>query len=334
MRRLFALALFLLLVVAACGDGGTNAGGDGGAAAGDEVSAVAAVYPLSWVAEQVAPDAQVSLLAAGGLEAHDLEITPGQREAIQSADVVLFVGDIGYQPQVESAVGSAEGEVVSLSEVAGDERLLAPGEDPSAHEEGEEGEGEEGDEHAGEGEGEHAGEAEAVVDAHIWFDPEVMADVATRTGEAFAVADPDNAETYRENAAALNEELTGLRGELDGILGGECRHDEAIVSHQAYGYLLESYGYEQHGVTGINPEAGASSGELAELVAEIEREGFEYVLAEPVEGREGAETVAREAGVELLEISPLDAVTDEQAEAGFPSLVREQAAQFARALGC
>jgi zinc transport system substrate-binding protein len=311
--------LFLLLVGAGCGGRDT--------AASSQVSAVAAVYPLGWVAEQVAPEAEVSLLAAGGLEAHDLEITPGHREAIQTSEVVLYVGDIAYQPQVESAVESAEGEIVSLSEVAGDERLLEPGEGPHAH--GEEGEGEE---HVGESEDEHSGEG--VVDAHIWFDPEVMADVATRTGEAFAAADPDNADTYRENAAALNEELTGLGGDLDDILGGECRHDEAIVSHQAYGYLLEPYGYEQHGVTGINPEAGSSSAELAELVREIEREGFEYVLAEPVEGRAGAETVAREAEVELLEISPLDAVTGDQAESDFPSLVRDQAAQFALALGC
>lgn len=65
----------------------------------------------------------------------------------------------------------------------------------------------------------------------------------------------------------------------------------------------------------------ASAGELAEIVAEIREEGFTHVLTEPVEGREGAETVAREAGVELLEISPLDAVTEEQAERGFPELV-------------
>lgn len=87
-------------------------------------------------------------------------------------------------------------------------------------------------------------------------------------------------------------------------------------------------------MTGINPEAGASSGELAELVGEIEAEGFKYVLTEPVEGRPGAETVAREAGVELLEISPLDAVTEDQSDAGFIDLVREQAEQFALALGC
>lgn len=308
MRRLPAIPLALGLAASACGDG------DGAITA---ISAVAAVYPLAWVAEQVAPDVEVALLPGGGLEAHDLEITPGQRQGIQASDVVLYVGEIGYQPQVESAVRSATGEVVSLSRVAGEERLLGSGDDPHAHEEDLE-----------------RGGGEVIIDAHIWFDPEVMADVAIRTGEAFAAADPENAATYREKAATLSKDLSGLRGQLDDVLGGDCRHDEAIVSHQAYGYLLEPYGYRQHGLTGTNPEAGASSAQLARLVEDIQREGFEYVLAEPVEGRQDAETVAREAGVELLEISPLDAVTEDQAEAGFPSLVREQAAQFARALGC
>ncbi len=315
MRPLPTVSLALLLVGSACGDADGSPTG---------VTAVAGVYPLAWVAEQVAPDVEVALLAAGGLQAHDLEITPGQRQAIQTSDVVLYVGEIGYQPHVESAVAGAEGEVVSLSEVAGGERLLEPGAEPHAHD------GQE----RGEGHDDHAGVADAAVDAHIWFDPEVMADVAVRTGEAFAAADPANAGTYQQNAAALGEDLVSLRGELDDLLGGECRHDEAIVSHQAYGYLLEPYGHSQHGVTGTNPEAGASSGQLARLVEEIERHGFEYILTEPVEGRQDAETVAREAGVELLEISPLDAVTDDQAEKGFPNLVRDQAAQFARALGC
>lgn len=315
-RRLLSAVLPMSLLAGACADGATSAG--------DEVSAVAAVYPLAWVAEQVAPDAGVTLLSAGGLEAHDLEITPSQRGAIQTSDVVLFVGEIGYQPQVEEAVTSAEGEVVSLSVVAGPERLLAPSADPH---------GEEGEEHA-EGEEADVEHDEAVVDPHIWFSADVMADAAVRAGEAFAAADPDNADVYESNAARLRAELEALGEEFDGIFGDGCAHAEAIVSHQAYGYLLEPYGIEQHGVTGINPEAGASSGELGELVGEIEAEGFGHVLAEPVEGREGAETVAREAGVELLEISPLDAVTEEQATSGFVELVRGQATQFATALGC
>ncbi len=316
-----ALVASLSVALAACGGEGAAPPGAVGDGAG--VTAVAAVYPLAWLAERVAPDAEVALLDAGGLEAHDLELSPGQRRAIEAADVVVFVGHIGFQPQVEEAIASSggEGEVVSLAEVAGPDRLL----EPAAGDQGEE-----GDEHAGEVEADE----EPVVDPHIWFDLEVMAETAVRAAEAFAASDPENAVTYRENAKRLGEELADLEGELDETLGGECRHREVIVSHQAYGYLLEPFGVEQRGITGIDPSAGASSAVVGELVEEIRREGFQHVLTEPVEGRDGAETVAREADVELLEISPLDAVTPDQARAGFVSLVRSQAAQFATALGC
>lgn len=309
MRRLAALLCVSLLTVA-CG------GGENPSSVRGEISAVASVYPLAWLAEQVAPEAEVTLLNAGGLEAHDLELTPDQRGRIQLSDVVLSVGEIGYQPQVEEAVASAEGTVISLSEIAGPERLLELGDDPHGSDTGPERPG------------------DKVIDPHIWFDPEVMADAAAQVGEAFAAADPGSAATYRRNAEVLVADFADLGRELERMLSGECSHEEVIVSHQAYGYLLGPHGIDQHGVTGINPEAGAASGELAELVEEIEGEGFTHVLSEPVEGREGAETVAREAGVELLEISPLDAVTDVQADAGFISLVRDQAGQFALALGC
>lgn len=309
MRRLIFVLALVVALSAGCG------GDDGSAASGDDdgTTAVAAVYPLAWLAERVAPEADVALLTAGGAEAHDLDLTPGQRSAIETSDVVLYVGDIGYQPQVEEAVASASGEVVSLSEVAGDRVLRAAG-----------------DPHAGEDED----QGERAVDAHMWFDPEIMADAAEQVAVAFATADPGAAATYRENAARVGDELMALRGELADLLAAPCRFDEAVVSHQAYGYLLRPFGHSQHGVTGINPEAGASSSELGELVAEIEAEGIGHVLAEAVEGRKDAEAVAGEAGVQLLEVAPLDAVTSAEARTAFPELVLQQARQFATALGC
>ncbi|CAN5819997.1 hypothetical protein BH23ACT1_BH23ACT1_09240 [soil metagenome] len=80
------------------------------------------------------------------------------------------------------------------------------------------------------------------MDPHIWFDLDVMADVAVRAGEAFAAADPDKAEAYRGNAEALRAELGVLAAELDEVLGEECSHQEVIVSHQDYGYLLAPHG--------------------------------------------------------------------------------------------
>lgn len=322
MRRRLPPLVVLCLLAAGCGTASTSSTADVGvdaAGAGSSLEVVAAVYPLAWLGSQIAPDAEVELLNSGGQEAHDIDLSPPQRAALETADVVLFTGDIDYQPQVEDAVAAARGEVVSASEVAGDDALLATSAD--AH-----------DDHEGEEDEEPSGEAG--VDPHLWFDSAIMSELAAATGDAFAAADPDNADTYRSNAEQVQAELALLADDLDAALGGECRFPEAIVSHAAYGYLLEPYGKEQHAVTGVTAESDASAGELAGIVGEIREEGFTHVLAEPVEGREGAEAVAREAGVELLEISPLDAVSDEQAEQGLPDLVRAQADSFATALGC
>jgi len=329
-RRLLPPLVVLFLLATACGGEATpgSAGSPGAvdATGGGDLQTVAAVYPLAWVAGQIAPDAEVNLLNEGGQEAHDLDISPPQRAAIETADVVLYMGDIDYQPQVEDAIPAAPGEVVSAAEVAGNDALLAASADADAHED-------EGEAHTDDEADAHTDE-EGGVDPHLWFDPAILAEVAAAAGEAFAAADPDNAEAYQQNAAAVSEQLTGLGDDLDDLLGGDCAFDEAIVSHAAYAYLLQPYDKTQHAVTNVSAEGDASAGELAEIVGEIREEGFTHVLAEPVEGREGAEAVANEAGVELLEISPLDAVTDEQAAAGLPDLVRAQAEAFATALGC
>jgi len=331
-RRWLPPLVLLSLLGAACGSGDATANSAARAPAGVEdtgggdLQAVVAVYPLAWVAAQVAPASQVNLLNQGSQEAHDLDISPPQRAAIETADVVLYTGDIDYQPQVEEAIPATQGQVVNAAEVAGEDALLAASADAHAQEN-------EDGAHADE-EGEAHSDEAGNVDPHLWFDPAIMAEVAAAAGEAFAAADPDNAETYRQNAAAVSDEMAALGEDLDALLGGDCRFDEAIVSHAAYAYLLEAHDKTQHAVTNVSAEGDAAAGELAEIVGEIEEEGFTHILAEPVEGREGAEAVATEAGVELLEISPLDAVTDDQAAAGLPDLVRAQAEAFSTALGC
>lgn len=337
---------------------------------GADLEVVAAVYPFAWIAREVAPHADVVQLNEGGQDAHDLDLSPVQRAGVETADVVLYTGDLDYQPQVEAAVEAAEGQVVDASRAAGEAALLPASESGDAHGPedvdedeqdaeaspsagaapsagaGTDGGGEGGDaedeEHDGEAEGgeaeggeEHEGEAaEGQIDPHLWFSPSVMARVAVATGEAFAEADPDNAEEYQTSAARVRDELMALGERVADLLGEDCLFDEAVVSHAAYGYLLDPFDKRQHPLTDVGAEGDASAGELAEVVREIRQQGFRYVLTEPVEGRSGAEAVAAEAGVELLEVAPLDAVTEDQAERGLPALVLAQARRFSIALGC
>ena len=290
------LLLIVALTLVACQTGS--------AATGPE--AVATTYPLAWLVAEVAPGFEVTSLAARGQDPHDLELTPQQRGTMETASLVVYQGNIGFQPQIEAAVSSAGGEVVSAADVLGEGALrpIAGGQT-----------------------------GEAGIDPHFWFDASLMAQLATAVGDAAATADPSRAEEYRRNAAATAATLDELAGQIETMLSG-CRADTVIVSHEAYQYLLAPAGLEQHGVSSAARHSEASPSDIADLAAEIRAENLTAVLTEPVEGRTDAEAVAAEAGVDLIEIYSLDVVDEAQAAKGFPTLLREQAEAVARAAGC
>ncbi|HWH32593.1 MAG TPA: metal ABC transporter substrate-binding protein, partial [Egibacteraceae bacterium] len=183
MRRIPTL-LCLALLAAACGD----------APSGQDRPLVAATpWPLQWLAEQVAPEAEVRGLGQAGQDPHELDLRPAERELLERADVVLFVGPVGFQPQVEEAAAGRGEAAVAITQAAADLLL-----DAEAHEHAE-------DEHA---EDEHA-EDEAV-DPHVWFDPRTLAEAADALAEALAAVDPDRADGYRERAAAVRGRLLAL----------------------------------------------------------------------------------------------------------------------------
>lgn len=330
--RIGTVLLTLALLAGACtGEPGQPAAGpegDGQASgeAGQGLVVVTSTFPAAWLAERIAPGAQLAHLASGGQGVHDLTLSPGDRTDLTAADVVLFVGEVGFQPQVEEAVSDAEGEVVSFAEVAGDRLLPVPGRGGEADDHGHEGD----DGH----EGEDGHDDEGLVDPHVWFEPAIMQDVAEAVGEAFAAADPDRAGAYRANAEAAATELAEVRAYADERLGGDCGRDAAIVSHEAYQYLLEPHGHDQVGISGAGGHAEATPQRLAELTERIEARGITAVLVEPLEGRRDAEALAREAGVELIEIHPLGSVDDATRSRGLPAMLTEQIDAFAEALDC
>jgi zinc transport system substrate-binding protein len=302
--------------------------------AGSGLTVVTTVFALASIARDVAPGAEVVVLTASGQDPHDLELSPADRGLLESADAVLYLGDIGFQPQVESAVGDATGAVVSVAEVLGDDALRsldhAHNDDDHSDDHGHDDDHSD-DDHGHDDDG-HSHDDDGV-DPHVWFDASAMAQVAEAVGAALAQRLPDQADALQERAATLRSDLEALDAEIDDLLD-DCARDVAIVSHEAYAYLLEPRDLEQEGISGAGGHGSASPQRLAELTQRIRDEGIPAVLAEPVEGRADAEALAAEAGVDLIEIDPLEIGTDALLETGYPQALREQAQAFATALEC
>lgn len=316
--RLTALFTCLVLTVAACGRAATRDPAD------DAVVIAAAPWALEWLASQVAPGARVEGLGQAGQDPHELDLTPAERQLLDGADVIVYVGQVGFQPQVEEAVAQRPRAGVAITEAAGD-LVLTAGEHGDTH----------GDEHGDEAhaEDDHADPAEAGIDPHVWLDPRILASAAPLIAERLAAADPGNAPEYARNAEAVARDLDALHAELDGLLSG-CRHRAAVVGHEAFAYLLRPRGLDQTGISGTAGHGETSPARLAELAGAIREAGIPAVLTEPVEGRDAAEALAREAGVALRVVDTLESPEPPARERGYPALLREQAAAFAQALEC
>jgi zinc transport system substrate-binding protein len=274
--------------------------------AGGDRSAVASFYPLAFAAERVAgPGWDVVDLTPPGAEAHDVELSIESRAAIEDAEVAVYLGDLGFQPQVEAAIEEANGEIVA----AADGLELMAG-------------------HAEEGE---PAEEEPALDPHVWLDPIAFAEIADRVAEGFAAAHPEGAAGYRNRAEALRTDLQGIDDLYRSSLEG-CRFDTLVTSHEAFGYLAARYGIEQVGLAGIEPEGEATAGRLgeaADLLAEG-RAGAVFYEAGG-EAQRVAETVADDAGVPAL---PLATLESEPADGDYLSVMESNLESLQRGLGC
>jgi zinc transport system substrate-binding protein len=220
-----------------------------GCSSADEVpSVVASFYPLAFAARHVAgPGWEVVDLTPPGTEAHDVELTLEDRASIEEADLLLYLGDIGFQPQVEEAVPEVPGEVVAVADGI-------PLTEPIPEEEEDEGEG----------------HVEETADPHAWLDPQLFAMMVDRVSDGLAAADPRGIDGYHDRAAALRGELDALDRAYREQLAG-CELDVMGLSPEAEP-TVERLGQagavlEDGAAAAVFYEAGGEARRIAESVA-------------------------------------------------------------------
>lgn len=312
MRPAVAGAL-LLAGLAACG---SDDAADRTALSDSTISAVAAFYPLHEATRAVGGGlVTVTGLTPPGLGPHDLELGARQVEAIDDAELAVFIGR-GFQPQVEDAVADAPGlialDVLDHVELLTVDRQLAGTQ------------------------GEVDGEVLAGdVDPHVWLDPQRMITIVDAIAAALSELDPDHTDQYRANADAYLAGLNGLDAEYRAALA-TCRSRVIVTSHRAFGYLADSYGLRQIPIAGISPDVEPDARSLEAIAAEAKAEGVTTIFLESIAPPDLAETVAEEIGAELNLLDPIEGVDSDDAERAdnYPRIMRENLERLADGLGC
>ena len=139
-------------------------------------------------------------------------------------------------------------------------------------------------------------------DAHVWLSPANAVELAESVAEALAEMLPEEAETFRANARAFEEQTLALDAELSATLA-PAKGKWFLVVHPAWGYVAERYGLEQVAIERDGREPDPKT--LAEIVERAREANLEVIFVEPQFHAAAAEAVAEEIGARLVVIDPL-----------------------------
>jgi ABC-type Zn uptake system ZnuABC Zn-binding protein ZnuA len=295
MQRLILciVLVFLMLVVGAL------------SAQDSALDVVATTTIVADVARQVGGEwVNIVALVPPDADAHAYQLLPSDVEAVASANVLLAVG-AGYESFLGGLLENAGGvQAVVVSEGV---PVLPFGEtDVVLREDGTLGllgdeilcEGDHEAEHADENGHEHG-----VCDPHVWMDPENVIIWTQNIADAFSAADPAHAADYRINCEAYVERLRALDTELEAMVEPlPVERRVLVTNHEFMGYFAHAYGFEIVGtvISGLSTSAEPTPQELAAIIEQIEAARVPAVFAEMSANSQLAETVAQEAGVNVV----------------------------------
>lgn len=319
-----------------------------GASDGQKLTVYASFYPLQYLAEQVGSDmVTVESLTPPGAEPHDLELSPAKVAQLAQADAVVFLS--GFQSAVDEAVAHNGPE--HIIDVAPAVQLIAGEQDHDhghsdhadhdhAHEDHDHGQSDhDNHDHTDHvSSGEHADHEHVEhdhdhgdQDPHFWLDPQRMAQAATAIGQAFAKADPENAQTYTTNAASVAKAMNELSTEL--VEGTKsCEHTTFITAHDAFGYLADRTGLTQVGISGLDPDSSPSPARLAEVAKVVKEQGLSTIFTETLIDPKVSETLASDLGITTAVLDPLESQAD--ASKDYMDVMHDNIAALRKALTC
>ena len=147
-------------------------------------------------------------------------------------------------------------------------------------------------------------DAHGEFDPHFWFDPTRVKEVVHLLAHELSEIEPLSADYFESNANAYSEELDELDDwifEQVALIDRDER--KLLTSHEVFGYFADRYGFEVVGVIipGGGTEIEPTPSELAELSDSVREHGVNVIFDEVQLSGRLAQTLAREAGIEVVD---------------------------------
>lgn len=338
------------------------------AAAHAEPKVVASIKPIhGLVAAVMGGTGSPELLVDGASSPHNYALRPSQAANLQDADIVFWVGEPleRFLDKALETIG-AYAQSVALSEIDGlktlgfrdievaqDDHDNHEGHDHGDHDDhakkddhehdhdhGEEKHADHDDhghddhekeeKHAGHDHDAHAGHdhGEGSIDPHIWLDTDNARLMVTHIAEVLAAADADNADSYKQNAAALISQLDTLNTEIETQLAPHAAA-QFVVFHDAYHYFEDRFGLQASAAITVSPETPPGAQRVREIQDLLVDRNVSCIFDEPQFEPRIITTIIGDKDINRATLDPLG--VDIPAGPDFyPALIRSLSTSFAQ----
>lgn len=284
--------------------------GGSSALAAKPLKVVASFSILGDMVENIGGD-KIELITLVGPDgdAHVFEPSPADARRVSSADLVVVNG-LGFEGWLERLVKASgyKGRIVvasdgvkprAMKEVEHDHDHDQAREDGKGHDHAQEHKDVKGDAH-GHADAHHNGHDHGDIDPHAWQSLTNAKIYVKNISKALAEVDPANAGAYQQAEAVYLGELDSLdawvKAEFAQIPEQKRR---MITSHDAFGYLGETYGVQIFSPMGVSTASEPSAGGVKKLIRQINEEKITAVFVENISDRRMIEQIAKESKVRV-----------------------------------
>lgn len=146
------------------------------------------------------------------------------------------------------------------------------------------------------------GDIHSLGNPHFLVDPVNAKIVARNIADHFALVDSKNAVTYRANLAKFNAKLDSKLADWQKSLA-PYRGARIVTYHRDMIYLASRFGLTIVDELEPKPGIAPSPAHLAEVIGKMRSTNAKLILVQPFQNRKTAETVARQTGGVVLDVS-------------------------------
>jgi zinc transport system substrate-binding protein len=283
----------------------------------DQLRVVVDIPPVHGIVEGVlGSNASITTLISRGIDPHNYTMKPSHAAALSAADLIVLIGE-SLTPSLAEKLPSlaSNAQIIELAKVS-NVHLIAYEDAHEDHEDDAHHDDDHHDDHADEKEqnehehdehhdDEHDSHDHSGINPHMWLDidnADVWAHAIAKSASELSTALTSD---INANLAAFEQALIGLKSEMQTLTAKPYS-----VSHDAFGYLEESFGIDHpQAVTngmGLRP----SPSDMANLRAQIEATPPACMIIDPNDHTALAYALAEEYSIKTVEFSQLGEIVE------------------------